>query len=154
MEKISGLTLDLIEEGLSQNIYQGYNLQHAIILIADNDMDRLIRIYKYSRHNGTSNPNSRIASKDIGMISLKIILKNTDAFIELLSNLPQIYDISVEEFELIVNYVFEKLPEHKVDLIKFVSQFGGKSKIHGSNIPIGTKRELESYLVINELEKH
>jgi hypothetical protein len=71
--------------------------------------------------------------------------------LSILKDLPEISNICVEEFEIIINETFNNLPNQKEKLIKFMGGYGGKAKIAKSNLSKQIKQELTSYLVANKL---
>lgn len=151
MEKISSETIELISIGIYHELYKGENLIHAVNVISNNNIYKLVEIYKSSRRAKVTNPDSKEYSRISGIEMLRLITISKYPFKSLIDDLPDIHDISVEEFEMIVFATFSKMPECKIHLIKFVSKFGGKSKISKSSLSKEIKEELISFLVIDKL---
>jgi hypothetical protein len=151
MKTIPDDVLELIIGGLHYNIHHNKHLTIAVNTIFENNAFKLADLYKYSRHNTRKSVNDKEYSKELGLEILNKMKTDVTAFKLILNNLPHIYDISLEEFEIIINETFNNLPEQKTKLIKFVSEFGAKSKIAKSNLSKEIKNELTSYLVVDKL---
>jgi hypothetical protein len=59
--------------------------------------------------------------------------------------------MTIEEFELIINYTFMYLYNDRGCLAKFIGQLGGDIKLTKSDLSNEIKEELNSYLIANKL---
>lgn len=151
MDKISKSIIKLLSRGIYSEAYNTEELILAVNTIADNDIDELITTYQNSRHNSSSSAVHVDYSNKCGCIMLRVIMKDDNTLEKLLNNLPHIYSISLQEFEIIINATFERMPECKIHLIKFILPWEGKVKISMSNFSKEIKNELESIIVMNKL---